>query len=157
MTHHRPSDTLTTIVLPADQGLVKSESSSFESPQVAESPPSPWRRASAASRPCRGHAAARRQAIIHSVSPDPLIDELCTSLQRETEQYGGPQIVAAQVKEKFGRLRFRALKAPDRQRALIVFGGDLSERICEICGAPTCLNERPETWVDARCELYRGA
>ena len=86
-----------------------------------------------------------------------MIDELCASRQREAEQYGGPRIVAAQVKEKLWRLRFRALKASDRQRAMIVFGGDLSERICEICGAPTRLNERRETWVDARCELHRGA
>jgi hypothetical protein len=65
-----------------------------------------------------------------------LLDVLCTDLQRETDIEGAPQVKATQVKEKFGRLRFRLREASDRQRAMIYLAESLSERTCAVCGAP---------------------
>lgn len=65
-----------------------------------------------------------------------LIDALCTQLQRMTDQDGAPQIIASQVKEKFGSLRFHAREADDRQKAVIELAQELSRRTCDVCGAP---------------------
>ena len=35
-----------------------------------------------------------------------LVDTLCSSLQFQTDQCGAPQVVASQIKEKFGVLSF---------------------------------------------------
>ena len=48
-----------------------------------------------------------------------LIDTLCGKLQHETDHNGAPQVVARQVKEKFGRLRFYVNQAGERQRGMI--------------------------------------
>lgn len=67
----------------------------------------------------------------------PLIDALCRCLQRETDD-GAPQVVARQVKEKLGRLRFHvgfaAGDASPRQRAMIGMAEELSSRVCDTCG-----------------------
>lgn len=65
-----------------------------------------------------------------------LIDALCTQLQWETDHNGAAQVVATQVKEKFGTLRFRAREFSDRQRAIVSLAEEMSGRICELCGAP---------------------
>jgi hypothetical protein len=65
-----------------------------------------------------------------------LLDVLCTDLQYETDHEGAPQVHATQIKEKFGRLRFRLDHASDRQRAMVRLAESLSERLCETCGAP---------------------
>jgi hypothetical protein len=57
-------------------------------------------------------------------------------LQSNTEDNGGPQVVAAQVKEKFGSLRCYTEEAGQVQRGTIDVASALSERICEIGGAP---------------------
>ncbi len=67
----------------------------------------------------------------------PLIDVLCEALQREADQGDGPQPVAVQVKEKLGSLRFHVRIASERQRAMIDFARDISERTCEWCGCTT--------------------
>lgn len=66
-----------------------------------------------------------------------LIDVLCEQLQWETDEQGAPQVVATQVKEKCGGLRFYVRNATDRQRAMIDFAKALSYRTCEVCGALT--------------------
>lgn len=65
-----------------------------------------------------------------------LLDVLCTDLQYESDQEGAPQVHATQIKEKFGRLRFRVDDASERQRAMIRLAESLSEYSCETCGAP---------------------
>lgn len=68
-----------------------------------------------------------------------LIDGLCAQLQRETDQHGAPQIVATQVKEKLGSLRFHTREANDRQSAMIDLARELSQRMCDVCGGPGAL------------------
>lgn len=62
-----------------------------------------------------------------------LLDTLCWSLQTETLN-GGPQVVAQQVKEKFGGLRFYAGPVNDAQRGMIDMAQAVSLRICDACG-----------------------
>lgn len=84
-----------------------------------------------------------------------LIDTLCAELQAETERNGAPQVIARQVKEKFGSLRFYTNSGlSERQNAMIDFVRALSQRTCEICGAPA---QRLHTGrcVATRCELHQ--
>jgi hypothetical protein len=66
-----------------------------------------------------------------------LIDALCQYLQETTDRGLEPQIVAIQVKEKLGGLRFyvRGSQASRSQRGAIAFAELLSQQLCEICGA----------------------
>lgn len=65
-----------------------------------------------------------------------LIDALCESLQFDIDNNGTPQIVARQVKEKLGMLRFYVGKVTEEQNGMISFAQSFSGRICEICGKP---------------------
>lgn len=62
-----------------------------------------------------------------------LLDSLCYSLQTETSNRG-PQVVASQVKEKFGGLRFYAGPCNDAQRGMIDMAQKMSFHVCEVCG-----------------------
>lgn len=86
-----------------------------------------------------------------------LIDVLCEELQRDTDQQGALQVVATQVKEKYGGLRFYVHAASDRQMAMIDFAEALSYRICEDCGAPGSLDERKGRWMTTRCPKHQEA
>lgn len=81
-----------------------------------------------------------------------LLDVLCTQLQQETDKLGGPQIVATQVKEKYGALRFYVRESNERQDLLIDFAEALSERICDVCGSPGVL--RTSGWQATRCDNH---
>ena len=78
-----------------------------------------------------------------------LIDVLCATLQDETRQSGSPQVVATQVKEKHGGLRFYVRAADDRQYTAIEFAEAMSLRICETCGAPGKVDH--DGWSMTRC------
>ena len=66
-----------------------------------------------------------------------LIDSLCERLQFWTDHNHAPQIVAAQVKEKFGELCFYTRTTPSpEQTGMIIFAEAMSARICEQCGKP---------------------
>ena len=59
-----------------------------------------------------------------------LIDMICLQLQKYHKS-----VIAFQVKQKFGELRFYVNGATERQRAIIEFGQMLSLSICEKCGS----------------------
>ena len=90
-----------------------------------------------------------------------LVDVLCDVLQAETDAEGAPQIIAVQVKEKFGRLRFRIRGfrhgASVRQWAMIRFAEALSERTCEVCGAPVPEPPYTREAPAGRCMLHRNS
>lgn len=79
-----------------------------------------------------------------------LIDTLCTALQAETK-HGAPQVIAFQVKEKFGALCFYT-RGPisDRQRAMIDLTNRLSTKTCEKCGCPGKCRSI-DGWCRTRC------
>lgn len=66
----------------------------------------------------------------------PLLNVLCERLQFWTDHNGAPQVVASQVKEKWGVLSFHAPVANDWQRGMIVMAESMSGQICEQCGQP---------------------
>lgn len=62
-----------------------------------------------------------------------------------------PQIVASQVKEKFGGLRFYVEGASAEQYAIINWAESLSYHICEICGSTKNIG-RTSGWITTLCE-----
>lgn len=89
-----------------------------------------------------------------------LIDNLCRNLQWNTdknnyikdgvERY--PQVVASQVKEKFGGLRFYVESATDAQYAVIEFVESMSYSVCDVCGAKG--KQRGGGWITTRCDEH---
>jgi len=82
-----------------------------------------------------------------------LIDGLCAALQHDTDNDHAPQAIATQVKEKFGTLRFHIRSANERQSAMSLLARELSERICDVCGAPGTLVSGERLWA-TRCTTH---
>lgn len=82
-----------------------------------------------------------------------LLDELCDQLQHETDEQGAPQVVAYQIKEKLGGLRFYIGSARVTQHALIRFAEALSYRTCETCGGVGQLYDK-DGWFLTRCVAH---
>ena len=82
-----------------------------------------------------------------------LIDTLCTQLQLRTERHDEPQIVATEVKEKFGKLRFYVHEASPAQHKAIAAAERMSASICEVCGEPGQLVR--DGLYRTRCERHR--
>lgn len=84
-----------------------------------------------------------------------LIDKLCTVLQFQTDYNDMPQIRAAQVKEKFGTLRFYHESmpggTPERARGAISLAEELSGYICEECGTPGAATKDTRGWLSTKC------
>ena len=78
-----------------------------------------------------------------------LIDALCECLQFDIDHNGGPQVVAVQVKEKLGALRFYVRPSSERQRGMIDLACAMSTRLCEKCGSvfdgKVCSHRAPGT------------
>lgn len=83
-----------------------------------------------------------------------LIDQLCELLQYGTDKNGKHQVVAAQVKEKFGGLRFYINSGDDEQYAMIHLAENMSYSICEECGS---LDDVKQTtgWIKSLCPVCR--
>lgn len=86
-----------------------------------------------------------------------LIDRLCRHIQHHIDSAARqgrtvPQVVAVQVKEKFGTLRFYADGGDEFTRSAIWFAEALSGDICEVCGDP---GERRNTgWIRTLCDTH---
>lgn len=74
-----------------------------------------------------------------------LINSLCSVLQWNTDKNNStgkyPQVVAVQVKEKFGTLRFYVDGGGTSSDAMIEFAEYLSGTICEVCSHPGKLRQ----------------
>ena len=85
-----------------------------------------------------------------------LINRLCSNLQWNTDHNNTsgkyPQVVAVQVKEKFGGLRFYIESASDAQYAVIDFAETLSEYTCEKCGSVKDVGQTTIRWVTTLCK-----
>lgn len=76
------------------------------------------------------------------------IDEAKAKLDEETEKVP----VAAQVKEKFGGLRFYVNGATDKHWSYITFAESMSYRTCEECGAPG--KTYTDGWHMTLCDIH---
>lgn len=82
-----------------------------------------------------------------------LIDALCARLQWATDHFDAPQVVATQVKEKLGQLRFYCHEASERQMGMIELATELSGRICDVCGSPSSI-VRIRRVLASRCAAH---
>lgn len=77
-----------------------------------------------------------------------LLDELCAAIQARCDA-GAPQLVAEQVKEKFGGLRFYYYGGDEECEKLIDAAESKSEETCESCGEKGEL--RGGGWIYCAC------
>ena len=87
-----------------------------------------------------------------------IIDSLCGNIQNhidwQTKQGKTvPQVVATQVKEKFGTLRFYYNGGDDVIDGMVRMAEFWSAVACEECGAPGTQNSRG--WIKTLCETHR--
>lgn len=74
---------------------------------------------------------------------------------RDYRTIGEPvdQVVAIQVKEKFGGLRFYYSGGDEFVRAAVTMAEEMSYVTCEECGAPGTTDGKG--WISTRCEEHR--
>ena len=99
-----------------------------------------------------------------------LIDCLCATIQshikNSKKQYDwavkredknlpeiSDQVVAFQVKEKFGGLRFYTNGTDEFTNGAITFAENMSHHICEICGNRGSMNKGP--WFRTLCDKHK--
>lgn len=104
------------------------------------------------------HAAARRTAMCWGFCCGngwyALIDTLCDEIQRRVDTHGVKDVVALQVKEKFGGLRFYVSGGDEYTAGLIWLADHLSTMVCEDCGAPGL--QTGSDWIKTRCAMHDG-
>jgi hypothetical protein len=95
----------------------------------------------------------------------PIIDSLCANIQHHidwnnknfekgyTQYKQVPQVVAVQVKEKFGTLRFYYNGGDDVIDGMVRMAESWSAVACEECGAPGTQNS--QGWIKTLCETHR--
>jgi len=88
-----------------------------------------------------------------------LIDALCHQLQQTTDEdpEEQPQVVAFQIKEKFGTLRFYSNATSDMQHGFIRLVESLSSHVCEVCGTTSMgstknVKLRDGPWIRTLCD-----
>lgn len=83
-----------------------------------------------------------------------LLDELMGFLQFQTDKNNAPQVVAEQIKEKFGGLRFYTNgDISDKQRGIILFAEYMSYSTCMNCGINQTVKRRGNSgWVHYYCD-----
>lgn len=87
-----------------------------------------------------------------------IIDKLCRMIQWHCSGSHWPgqpvpaQVVAAQVKEKFGTLRFYCDGGDATTDAYISFAETMTATTCEVCGNPGKL--RGGGWIRALCDTH---
>lgn len=90
-----------------------------------------------------------------------LVDTLCGKIQSHIEwrsknvqnadELEDLQVVAQQVKEKFGGLRFYVVGGDDITEAFISFAETMSLKICETCGNPG-KQQSDRGWIHTACD-----
>ncbi|MHC8400314.1 antitoxin Xre/MbcA/ParS toxin-binding domain-containing protein [Pseudomonas sp. MDT1-17] len=84
-----------------------------------------------------------------------LIDATCELIQHDIETNGSQQLLASQIKEKFGGLRFYYRQGSGYATAAVDLAEFLSPYICEICGA---LGKSVSLfgWMQTRCPAHES-
>lgn len=86
-----------------------------------------------------------------------LLDQACSELQELMNAEPELEIVATQVKEKYGTLRFYVSSATDKAYDIIHFAENKSAITCEECGNETANGTKPyngwERTLCSRCEF----
>lgn len=87
----------------------------------------------------------------------PIIFSLCSNIQTHLDWVNKKetvvqQVVADQVKEKFGGLRFYYTGGDERIMGLVLMAESWAARTCEVCGAPGRL--RGKGWLYTACDIH---
>lgn len=87
-----------------------------------------------------------------------IINQLCANIQHHIDWKAKtghvvPQVVAEQVKEKFGTLRFYYRGGDDYISGLVSMAESMSGVTCDVCGAPG--ETGGQGWISTRCETHR--
>ena len=82
-----------------------------------------------------------------------LLDVLCDRISKAEESMEN-DIHIAQIKEKFGGLRFYCHGADDYSYGMIDFAEKISTRICEECGNPGRLMTTHTGWLYTACDEH---
>jgi hypothetical protein len=88
----------------------------------------------------------------------PILQALCSNIQhylnwknRESEVV--PQVVVAQIKEKFGGLRFYYDGGDDQVTGMVRMAEAWADKSCETCGAPGTSGGKG--WIKTLCPTHR--
>ncbi|MDM8347678.1 DUF2384 domain-containing protein [Pseudomonas sp. sp1636] len=84
-----------------------------------------------------------------------LIEAACRLIQHHINATGTEQLMASQVKEKFGGLRFYCRHASDYATSVVDLSESLSLHVCEVCGAPGRTVSR-SGWMRTRCPEHES-
>lgn len=82
-----------------------------------------------------------------------LIDAACALIQRHTDMASAQPLIASQVKEKFGELRFYYRGGSDYSSSVVRLAESLSSHVCEVCGG---LGKGVSLmgWMQTRCSEH---
>jgi len=83
-----------------------------------------------------------------------LIDQLCDSIQNHidlNQHKNITQVVATQVKEKFGTLRFYYNGGDDDIDGMVTLAENMSANICEFCGSTVHVG-KTSGWITTVCK-----
>jgi hypothetical protein len=84
-----------------------------------------------------------------------LLNQACRLIQSHLDwKKDVPQVVAEQVKEKFGGLRFYVQGGDDYTQGIIAMAEQMSMMMCEECGAPG--DRGGDGWITTLCETHRA-
>ena len=89
-----------------------------------------------------------------------LLDQLCGSIQNyidsnnkyRSEDKQISQVVATQVKEKFGTLNFYYSGGDEYIDGMVYLAESMSYKICETCGSTENVNQTKGGWIITICE-----
>jgi hypothetical protein len=86
-----------------------------------------------------------------------ILDQLCNNIQhyidwKNRKEEVVPQVVAEQVKEKFGTLRFYYRGGDDYIEGMVRMADSMSGVLCEECGATG--KQRPSGWIRTLCDEH---
>jgi len=89
----------------------------------------------------------------------PILQALCSNIQhylnwknRDSEVV--PQVVVAQIKEKFGGLRFYYDGGDDQIQGMVRMAESWADKSCETCGSPGTSSGRG--WIKTLCATHRA-
>ena len=92
----------------------------------------------------------------------PIIESLCANIQSHTDWWNKnretrpviEQVVVAQIKEKFGGLRFYYEGGDDTIRGMVRMAEAWADKSCEECGAPGTAGGKG--WIRTLCSTHRA-
>ena len=90
----------------------------------------------------------------------PIIESLCANIQSHTDWWNKnretrpvvEQVVVAQIKEKFGGLRFYYEGGDDKIQGMVRMAEAWADAVCEDCGAPA--TKKTTGWIRNVCDKH---